>query len=112
MVIATTWVTVLHGTAQNPFGDEIDLDTEAGGDAQTRVPASLIEGSRTVKTPNNATPRVVRYATARLPVGTTVTANDRIRDETTGRIYSVDQVNQPAAIGFTPKLRVDLTLIN
>lgn len=111
-VIATTWVTVLRGTSTDPFGDQIDLPSEAGGDALTRIPASLIEVSRSIKTPNSPTPRIVRYATARVRPGTDVTVDDRLRDETTGRIYAIAAVTQPAAIGFTPPLRLDLTLIN
>jgi hypothetical protein len=111
-VIATTWVTVLRGTSTDLFGDQIDLSSEAGGDTRTRIPASLIEGSRTIKTPNSPTPRIVRYATARLAPGTDITVDDRLRDENTGRIYAVTAVTQPAAIGFTPPLRLDLTLIN
>lgn len=111
-MIATTRVTVLRGVGTSPFGDSEDLDTEAGTDAQTGIPASLIEQTRTSRSPASGAPRVIRTTIARLPAGTDVTEDDRIRDESTGRIYSVDQVNQPAALGFTAELRVDLTLIN
>jgi hypothetical protein len=111
-VIPTTWVTVLRGTATDTFGDQLDSASEAGGDTLTRVRASLIERTRSITTPNSATPRVVRYATARLPVGTSVTEEDRLRDERTGRIYAITAVTQLAAVGFTPELRLDLTLVN
>lgn len=111
-MIATTRVTVVRGTSTTAFGDVSDLPSEAGTDAQTRIPASLIEGTRTIFDPASGTPRVVRYAIARLKPGTDVTADDRLRDETTGRTYSITAVTQPTAIGFTPQLRLDLTLIN
>jgi hypothetical protein len=111
-VIATTRVTILRGTSTDLFGDTVDTDTEAGTEAQTDIPASLIEQTRTSRGPASGTPRVVRSAIARLPAGTDVTADDRIRDERTGRTYSVDQVNQPSAIGIAAELRVDCTLIN
>jgi hypothetical protein len=111
-MIATTWVTVLRGVATDLDDDISDLPVEAGTDAQTGIPASLIEGSRSIKTPSSATPRVVRYAIARLPAGTDVTEEDRLRDDRTGRIYAITAVTQPAAIGFTPSLRLDLTLVN
>lgn len=111
-MIATTWVTVLRGTTTDVYGDISDIPTEAGTDAQTHIPASLIEGSRSSRTPGSATPRVVRYTTCRLPAGTDVTEDDRIRDDRTGRTYAITAVTQPAAIGITPDLRLDLTLIN
>lgn len=111
-MIPTTWVTVLRGTATDMFGDQLDSASEAGGDALTRIPASLIERTRSITTPNSATPRVVRYTTARLPAGTGVTEDDRLRDESTGRIYAITAVTQPSSPGFKPHLRLDLTLVN
>lgn len=111
-MIPTTWVTVLRTTSTDMFGDQVDSSSEAGGDVLTRIPASLMERSRTITTPNSPTPRVVRYATARLPARTGVTEDDRLRDESTGRIYAITAVTQPTAVGFTPHLRLDLTLVN
>ncbi|MEU6234424.1 hypothetical protein [Kitasatospora sp. NPDC047058] len=111
-MIATTTVTVLRGTGTDLCEDIYDLPAEAGTDGQTGIPASLIEGSRTITTPNNPTPRVVRYAVARIRPGTDVTEDDRLRDDRTGRIYEITAVTQPAALGFTPMLRLDLKLIN
>jgi len=109
---ATTRVTVIRGVGRDEFDDEIDLDQEAGADAQTRIPASLIEATRTSNSDASGTPRVIRTCVARLPAGTDIRRRDRLRDETTGRIYVVNSITQPAAIGFTPALRVDCTLIN
>jgi len=111
-VIATTWVTVLRGTQGDQFGDLIDLPTEAGSDAQTRIPASLIEATRNIFDPASGTPRVVRSTVCRIQSGVDVTEDDRIRDERTGRIYAVNAVTEQQAIGFTPGIRLDLTLIN
>jgi hypothetical protein len=105
-------VTVLRGVAADVYGDSVDLPAEAGADAQTHIPASLIEASRSVRTPGSPTPRVVRYTICRLPAGTDVTEDDRIKDDVTGRIYSIQSVTRPAALGFTPETRLDLTLIN
>lgn len=111
-MIPNTWVTVLRGTSTDMFGDQVDSPSEAGTDALTRIRASLIERSRTITTPNSTTPRVVRYVTARLPAGTAITEDDRLRDERTGRIYAISGVTHLSATGFTPELRADLTLIN
>jgi len=112
LVIATTWVTVFRGVGEDTFSDEFDLDTEAGTDAQTRIAASLIETTRQSQTDASGTPRVIRTCVARLPAGTDVTEDDRIRDERTGRLYRIDSITQPVGLGFTPSLRVDCTLIN
>ncbi|MGW6912587.1 hypothetical protein ACWGB8_01995 [Kitasatospora sp. NPDC054939] len=111
-MIANTRVTVLRGTASSNCEDIYDLPTEAGGDDQTSIPASLIESARTITTPNSLTPRVVRYTIARLHPATDVTEDDRIRDESTGRIYEVTAVTRPTALGFTPHMRLDLKLVN
>lgn len=111
-MIATTRVTVLRGVGRDEFSDDFDLDSEAGTDAQTNIPASLIEATRTSQTDASGTPRVFRTCVARLPAGTDVMEDDRIRDERTGRIYRIDSVTQPVALGFVPELRVDCTLIN
>lgn len=111
-MIATTWVTVIRGTETDEFGDLSDTAQEAGTDDQTRIPASLIEATRTVFDPASGTPRVVRYTVGRIKAGVDITEDDRLRDERTGRVYAVTAVTQPAAIGFTPDLRLDLTLIN
>lgn len=111
-VIATTWVTVLVGVAGDLYEDIVDLPTEAGDDARTRIPASLIEATRQVFDPASGTPRVVRSAVCRIRPGVAITEDDRIRDDRTGRIYAVNAVTEQAAIGFAPGMRLDLTLIN
>lgn len=112
MAIANTRVTVLRGVARDLFGDFADLPTEAGTDAQTNVPAALNEITRTITTPSDPTPRVVRYVIARLPAGTDITEEDRLRDERTGRIYIVSAVTPADGVGTHPDLRVDLQRTN
>ncbi len=87
--IATTTVSILRGTTTDDYGDEQDTDTPVA----TGVPASLTEQSRRVTTRDDPTPRIVRYAVARLPARTDVTDQDRIRDERTGAVYIVDAVS-------------------
>jgi hypothetical protein len=111
-VIATTWVTVLVGAAADLYEDIVDLATEAGDDARTHIPASLIEATRNVFDPAAGTPRVVRSAVCRIRPGVAISEDDRIRDDRTGRVYAINAVTPQAAIGFTPGLRLDLTLIN
>jgi hypothetical protein len=102
--IATTLVSVLRGVTTDAYGDEQDTDTPV----HTGIPASLTEQSRRVTTRDDPTPRIVRYAVARVPAQTDVTDQDRLLDERTGAIYSVDAVSSMANPAATPDIRLDL----
>jgi hypothetical protein len=67
--IATTRLTVLRGTTTDAYGDEADTDTPH---VHTGIPASLTEQARRVTTRDDPTPRIVRYAVARVTAGTDV----------------------------------------
>lgn len=100
--IATTKVSILRGTTTDAYGDEQDTDTPVS----TGIPASLIEQTRRVTTRDDPTPRIVRYAVARVPANTDVTDQDRVLDERTGAKYIVDAVS-----GMTnPTIQVDRRL--
>lgn len=102
--IATTLVTILRGTTTDAYGDEQDTNTPVA----TGIPASLTEQSRRVTTRNDPTPRIVRYAVARVPAATDVTDQDRIRDERTGAVYIVDATSSMANPAAAPDIRLDL----
>lgn len=100
--LATTSLTVLRGTTTDEYGDEQDTDTPV----HTGIPASLTEQTRRVTTRDDPTPRIIRTAIARVPAGTDVTDQDRVRDERTGAVYIVD-----ATSGMTnPAVAVDIRL--
>lgn len=100
--VANTKVDILRGTTTDAWGDEQDTDTVV----HSNVPASLTEQSRRVTTRDDPTPRIVRYAVARVPAGTDVTDQDRVRDQRTGAVYIVDAVSGMD----NPALRVDRRL--
>ncbi|MFD9223813.1 hypothetical protein ACFWDI_28370 [Streptomyces sp. NPDC060064] len=102
--LANTKVSVLTGTSTDEWGDTVDGATVSA----SAIPASLIEKSRLVTTPEQSTPRVIRYTIARLPSNTTVGAEDRIRDDVTGTVYAITSVTAPSGVGHTPDLRLDL----
>lgn len=104
VAIATTSIAILRGTTTDAYGDEADMDTPV----HTGIPASLTEQSRRVTTRDDPTPRIVRYAVARVAAGTDVTDQDRIQDERTGAIYSIDAVSSMANPALTADLRLDL----
>lgn len=102
--IATTTLTVLRGTTTDAYGDEQDTDTPVA----TGVIAALTEQSRRVTTRENPTPRIVRYAVARVPAGTDIRDQDRVRDERTGATYIVEAPSSMANPAMAADLRLDL----
>lgn len=102
--VATTKVSILRGTTTDAYGDEQDADTVV----HTGIPASLIEQSRRVTTRDNPTPRIVRYAIARVPAATDVTDQDRLRDERTGATYIVESVSAMTNPALAVDRRLDL----
>jgi len=102
--VANTKVTILRGTTTDDYGDEQDTDTPIA----TGIPASLVEQSRRVTTRDNPTPRIVRYAVARVPARTDVTDQDRLLDEVTGVKYIVDAVSGMANPAMEVDRRLDL----
>ncbi|MDX2697249.1 hypothetical protein [Streptomyces ipomoeae] len=102
--IATTTLTVLRGTTTDAYGDEQDTDTPVA----TGVIAALTEQSRRVTTRENPTPRIVRYAVARVPAGTDIQDQDRVRDERTGAVYIVEAPSSMANPAMAVDLRLDL----
>lgn len=104
LAVATTRLTVLRGTTTDAYGDEQDTDTAVA----TSIPASLTEQSRRVTTRDDPTPRIVRYAVARVTAGTDIQDQDRVRDERTGATYIVDAVSSMANPAAAADLRLDL----
>lgn len=102
--IANTKVSVLTGTSADEWGDTVDGTTVSA----SGIPASLVERSRLVTTPEQPTPRVIRYTVGRLPGRTAVGAEDRIKCERTGAIYAITAVTPPSGVGHQPDLRLDL----
>ncbi|WP_020135051.1 hypothetical protein [Streptomyces sp. 351MFTsu5.1] len=102
--VATTTIAVLRGTEEDAFGDERDTNTPHA----TGIPASLIEQTRRVTTRENPTPRIVRYAVARVPANTDITDQDRVRDERTGAVYIVEAVSSMTNPALAVDRRVDL----
>jgi hypothetical protein len=101
----TTTVNILRGTATNALGDEVD----GSGVVASGIPASVTESRRTVMTPGMDAPRVIRSYACRLPATADVTVGDRVKDNGTGVIYTIDSSTRGATLaGGRADLRVDL----
>lgn len=105
---ANTTVAVLGGTTTNYAGDVVDAATAI----VTGVPAFLSERSRTATRPVDGNPRTVRYATARVPVGTAVVKDNRVRDERTSAVYLVQSVYTPRDQQYPADMQLELTRVN
>jgi hypothetical protein len=104
--VATTTISIFRGSEEDAHGDAVDSDTAIA----TGIPASLIEGRpREVNSATAQTPRVVRTATLRVAQTTDIRRYDRIKDETTGTFYRVDDPTVMANPAWPSDLRVDLT---
>ncbi|MFE3031576.1 hypothetical protein ACFXKY_07995 [Streptomyces canus] len=102
--VANTSISILRGTETDGFGDERDTNTPIA----TKIPASLVEQTRRVSGRENPTPRIVRYAVARVPARTDITEDDRVLDERTGTKYIVEAVSGMANPAIEVDRRVDL----
>src|SRR5688572_2818811 len=93
---ATTTVAVYRGVAINGLGDEVDnnTDVEAGLEA---VPTTLIERDVEVLDPSTGEPRIIRKVRARPSnPAVDIRQGDRLKDLTTGELYTVDLANRTA----------------
>lgn len=84
--LATTTVTVLRGTATDRWGDDIDTDTVFA----TRQPASILERPVTGGKPASGRRDTPRTYALRIRTNIELRQDDRIRDERTGRVYTID----------------------
>lgn len=105
---ATHTVDILTGITYDEYGDPSDASTVAA----VGVPMSIRERSQRVYRHDSQTPHVVRYIAARCATQTPVRAGDRVRDQSTGKTWVVDQVsdarNNIHHVGLTLDLR-DIT---
>lgn len=102
--LPTTTVTILRGTSTDAFGDVVDNDTVAA----SGIPCSLIEQTRSMFTPDDPTPRVVRITTGRIGADADVVETDRIVDEVTGERYIILGVSRLGNPVMKADLRLDL----
>jgi hypothetical protein len=90
MLIANCKVSILRGTYKDPLGDTVESDNPT----YEGVPASIREVASNETTVSEGMPRQVRFLVGRLPAGTDVQYEDRLRDEDNGRVYQVDGIDE------------------
>jgi hypothetical protein len=101
----TTTIAILRGQTTNEFTDVVDTPQvwKAG------VPASIIERSQRVHGPKDSEDRIVRIFKLRVPRGTGLQKDDRVRDAN-GVIYIVDNVYEQSNPFWSQDQSADLSL--
>jgi hypothetical protein len=113
-VLANTTVSILRGTGENAYGDEMDAGTviRSGLIAQiVQMPSSssrpFTPGVKVYQPATNV-PSTIRQYACTLPYGTDVTNEDQILDERSGSRYQVIEVTNPMWEGIEPDLQLVL----
>jgi DNA/RNA-binding domain of Phe-tRNA-synthetase-like protein len=104
--MANCRISVLRGTALDEFNDVVD--TGATTPLLHGLPAQIIESSHITTDPSTQMPRTVRTIQAALPSNLPLDTGDRIRDDGTGVVYTVQSLERPSTLGFTPDLAATL----
>ncbi|RSM60580.1 hypothetical protein DMH03_17685 [Amycolatopsis sp. WAC 01376] len=102
---ATCRASIYRGTTPSDFGDPVpnNLIPAASG-----VLAAIEERDSRVWDPATQTARVVRVAKAALPSTTDILTGDRLKDDTHGVLYLVQNVTRPRTAGRVPDVQLDL----
>lgn len=107
---ATTRAAVLRGTATtDALGDEaLTVEPVVGfGD----FPAAITEKTRTVLDPASGDWRTIRYHIGRIPAKVALQPGDRLRDNRTGQIFTIEEDERTArSISGRSSLTLDLRL--
>jgi len=111
MGLATTRAALLRGSHKDDYGDEVDGLAPVTGWAD--FPVSIIERSRNVQDPQSGTWRAVAYLAARVPFKLPVQDGDRLQDNRTGLVYTIDDGTVvPRGLGGTSSRSLDLRQID
>ena len=100
MELANTRITIMRGTAANPYGDESDV----GAPIYSGIPAAIVESSKQVFDPATQQPRTIRTSTCAVPGWVDILTSDTIRDEASGSYYMIQDIElQPTGpTGIAP----------
>lgn len=107
--IYTTTVDILGGAGTvDEWGDPV----EGAEPLYSGVPARITERRQVVATESDAQAVTVHYYVGRLPAGTQVTADNRLREpagDPDGRLYAIDYVRDtPGTVVAPDEVRLDL----
>lgn len=95
---ANTTISILRGTEQDGYGDEVDSDTPL----YTGVAASILGSSRRVYLPAEGATRVIHSYSGRCGAEVDLRKDDRVRDERSGTIYLVTELADQTSLVMQP----------
>lgn len=108
---ATTRAAILRSTpTEDTLGDEVEGEASpvAGLDD---FPAAITEKTRAVFDPASGEVRTIRYYVGRVPSKVTLEPGDRLKDNRTGRIYTIEEDERtPRSISGRSSFTLDLKL--
>jgi hypothetical protein len=105
--VATCRGSVLRGTAENTFGD----DVATGAVHSTNHPARIKPRTHTVFDPTTQARRIVSSHDMRIQSDTDIQPGDQFRDDTHGITYAVIDAHQPDQQGRESDLLIQLRLV-
>ena len=97
--LANSRISILRGTYQDPDGDDADSSRPIAID----VPASLLEQTQTVSSPETGRSVDVKWVAGIVRPRVDVVKGDRILNQNTGDILTVDAVSQSGLFGVADK---------
>ncbi len=103
--LVTERVDILRGSTTNVYGDEVDSDVVV----QSNVPFGVNPASQQSTDSADERAQEVEYLRGRLPAGTDVRVNDRLRGAKTGFIYLVTGSHQAINPIMAQDVAVELT---
>lgn len=106
--VPTTTISILGSPGGETPTDQYGDSVESADPTAVGIPAAIHTGRETVATESDANAVVVWYFTGRVPAGTAITAAQRVRDESTGEIYVVDNVVRVPSSTMPQDIRLDL----
>jgi hypothetical protein len=101
---ATSVYSILRGQVTDEFGDPKDTDNAV----HLHIPGSVTEVRSIVTTTAEGRGQQIRFLVGRLPEGTDVRHEDRLRDEHSGEIYMIDAIGQFRSPIMGTGVRLDL----
>jgi len=107
--LATGTYAVLRGTTTDAYGDAIDATTTVDG--YEALVGSLVERTRQTRRRVDGMPRDARSYTCRLPSWVEIQDDDRIKDNTTGDIFTIFSWRRVANPLTGPVLTLDLVRV-
>ena len=106
--LATCRASVFRGTVPSAYGDPVPNNTVP---AASGVLLAVDERGSRIWDPATQTPRVVRIVSGTVPSTTDIRTGDRIRDDTNGVLYLVQNVTRPRTPARIPDTVLELKRI-